>query len=150
MSCPVPPYPPPPYGQTVCPNPPYNATNFNGANTSTLYVLQSYAHNSPNFPWNTGSDAQQIYRSQQNITYFNNLNQNTLQIKTLNGSVGTVPYPQFKTQAERLMYIQGMTLTAARNQQASINQLTYVNPAAPAGVPCSTIYQIINYYSTSS
>lgn len=130
-------YPPPPYGETVCPGPPYNATNFNEANSSTLIVLKSYAHTSPNYPWNTGSNAQQIYRSQQNITYFNNLNQQTINIRTLNGSNGTVPYPQFKTQAERLMYIQGQTLTAARNQ------ITKENPSGPAGVPYSTIYQII-------
>jgi hypothetical protein len=66
------------------------------------------------------------------------LNQKTQAIKTANGSTGNVPYPQFKTQAERLMYIQGQALTAARNQ------ITGQNPSAPAGVPCSTIYGIIN------
>jgi hypothetical protein len=129
---------PPPYLTTLCPAPPYNATNFTEANPIVLSTLISYANNSPNYPWNTGIDAQQIYRSKQNVSYFNTLNQQTQTIKTANGSTGNVPYPQFKTQAERLMYIQGQALTAARNQ------ITGQNPSAPAGVPCSTIYGIIN------
>jgi hypothetical protein len=129
---------PPPYGQRECPAPPYNATNFTEANSSTLVTLQQYARDAPNYPWDTGSNAQQIYRSKQNIIYFNTLNQQTQAIKAANGLTGTQPYPQFKTQAERLMYIQGQSLTAARNQ------ITTQNPSAPMGVPCSTIYGIIN------
>ena len=140
-------YPPPPYGETLRPGPPYNATNFNSTIStdpgllSTLNTLVGYAKTQPQYPWNTGIDAQQIYRSQQNVSLFNTYNQKTLQIKTLNSAGGPsfqVPYPQFKTQAERLMYIQGMSLTAARNK------MTGQNPSSPAGVPCSTIYQIIN------
>lgn len=132
------PTPPPPFNPQVCPAPPYNATNFTSANSVVLSTLVSYANNSPNYPWATGSNAQQIYRSNQNITYFNNINQITQGIKTANGLTGKQPYPQFKTQTERLMYIQGQALTAARNQ------MTGQNPSAPAGVPCSTIYGIIN------
>ena len=131
-------YPNPPYSEVICPGPPYNATNFTSANAPVFSTIVSYANNSPNFPWNTGSNAQQIYRSQQNVTYFNNINQQTQAIKTANGSTGTIPYPQFRTQAERLMYIQGQALTAARNQ------ITGRNPSGPAGVPCSTIYGIIS------
>jgi hypothetical protein len=131
---------PPPYGQTVCPAPPYNATNFTAANSVEFSTLVNYAKNSPNYPWATGSNAQQIYRSTQNITYFNNINQQTQAIRTQNNALGSgfqIPYPRFKTDAERLMYIQGQSLTAARNQ------ITGQNPSAPAGVPCSTIYGII-------
>lgn len=128
----------PPYGETTCPAPPYNATNFTSMNSTIFSTLQQYASNSPNYPWNTGTDAQQIYRSQQNVVYFNSLNQQTQAIRSANGTSGRMPYPQFKTQAERLMYIQGQTLTAARNQ------ITGRNPSGPAGVPCSTIYGIIN------
>jgi hypothetical protein len=133
--------PPPPYNMQVCPAPPYNATNFTSANSVEFSTLVSYAKNSPNYPWNTGTDAQQIYRSNQNISYFNTINQQTQAIKTANngmGPIGQMPYPQFKTQAERLMYIQGQTLTAARNK------ITGQNPSGPMGVPCSTIYGIIN------
>ena len=126
---------PPPYSETTYIGPPYNATNFTSANPIILSTLQSYASNSPNYPWATGTDAQQIYMSKQNITYFNSLNQQTSSIKAANGQQ---PYPVFKTDRERLMYIQGMSLTSARNQ------ITGKNPSAPMGVPCSTIYQIIN------
>ena len=128
--------PPPPFQSQICPAPPYNATNFTPANAVEYSTLVSYAKNSPNYPWATGSNAQQIYRSNQNVSYFNFLNQQTIAQK--NSPTPNVPYPRFKTEAERLMYIQGMSLTAARNQ------MTGQNPSAPMGVPCSTIYQIIN------
>ncbi len=130
--------PQPPFQSQVCPAPPYNATNFTSANSVEFATLQGYARNQPQDPWAPGSNAQQIYRSDQNITYFNNLNLQTQGVKTANGSTGTRPYPVFKTDRERMMYIQGMSLTASRNQ------ITGVNPSGPAGVPCSTIYQIIN------
>ena len=126
---------PPPFQTQINATPPYNATNFTQANPIELSTLVSYANTQPQYPWDTGSNAQQIYRSKQNISYFNGINQQTQAIKATGSSQ---PYPQFKTQTERLMYIQGMTLTAARNQ------ITGQNPSAPAGVPCSTIYQIIN------
>jgi hypothetical protein len=137
---------PPPYSDTTCIAPPYNATNFNTKNSTVLSTLITYANNSPNYPWDTGSDAQQIYRSRQNIVVFNSLNQQVQAQRTFNGplgytpgtTVGNQPYPRFKTDAERLMYIQGMSLTASRNR------ITGNNPSAPMGVPCSTIYQIIN------
>jgi hypothetical protein len=137
---------PPPFQSQVCPAPPYNATNFNTQNSAELSTLITYANNSPNYPWASGSNAQQIYRSRQNIVVFNNLNQQTEAQRTANGNqgytpgitTGNQPYPRFKTDAERLMYIQGMSLTAARNR------ITGNNPSGPMGVPCSTIYQIIN------
>lgn len=137
-SCTLPSNLPPPC-EGICSAPPYNATNFTPANATEFSTLLTYANNSPNYPWNTGTDAQQIYRSRQNISYFTGLNQQTQAIKNTSG-VGLLAkqYPQFKTQAERMMYIQGQALTAARNQ------MTGQNPSAPAGVPCSTIYEIIN------
>jgi len=135
--------PPPPYCD-ICPAPPYNATNFTSANSVEFNTLLSYANNEPNYPWNTGTDAQQVYRSRQNISYFSGVNQRTQDIKNENnnriasGLPGDIQYPQFKSQAERLMYVQGMTLTSARNQ------LSGKNLSPPMGVPCSTIYEIIN------
>ena len=130
--------PPPPFQSQTCPAPPYNATNFTAANAPVFNNLVSYANNSPNYPWDTGSNAQQIYRSKANISYFSGINQQTQAIKTANGATGQIPYPQFKTDAERLMYIQGRSLTAARNQ------ITGRTTSGPAGVPCSSIYGIIN------
>jgi hypothetical protein len=126
---------PPPFQSQICPAPPYNATNFTSANSVEFNTIQNFARNSPNYPWNTGSNAQQIYRSNQNVSYFNNLNQKTLAVKNLGNNS---PFPVFKTDRERMMYIQGQSLTASRNL------ITGQNPSAPAGVPCSTIYQIIN------
>lgn len=122
----------------VCPQPPYNATNFTSANTPIYSTLVSYANTSPQYPLPAGTDANLIYRNTQNITFFNNLNQQTLAIRTLNGSNGTIPYPQFRSEAERIMYRQGLAMTAARNKMSG------QNPSIPAGVPCSTIYEIIN------
>jgi hypothetical protein len=124
---------------SICDQGPYNATNFTPANSVIYSTLQSYAHTQPQYPWDTGSDAQQIYRSQQNISYFVNMNNRTAAAKVAgNNVIGGPTYPQFRTQTERLMYLQGMTLTAARNKMSN------TNPSGPAGVPCSTIYQIIN------
>jgi hypothetical protein len=134
-------FPIPPYGERECPGPPYNATNFTSANGVVYSTLINYAKNSPNYPWNTGTDAQQIFRSNQNISYFNGINLQTQAIRSTNVSLGAasqIPYPQFKSETERLMYRQGMALTAARNN------FTGQNPSGPAGVPCSTIYEIIN------
>lgn len=143
---------PPPYSDTTCIAPPYNATNFTQANSTILNTLKSYANNSPNYPWDTGSDAQQIYRSRQNIVYFNTLNQQTAAVRAANGNqgyaagvqTGNIPYPRFKSDAERLMYIQGQALTSARNL------ISRQNPSVPMGVPCSTIYGIINNVGPAS
>jgi hypothetical protein len=127
-----------PENTQICPGPPYNATNFTPANSTIYSTLLWNADNSPQYPLPTGSNAQQIYRNTQNISYFNFINMKTQEIKTKNGSSGTLPYPQFKSEAERLMYRQGQAMTAARNC------FTGQNPSAPAGVPCSSIYGIIS------
>jgi len=124
----------------LCPGPPYNATNFTPANSTIYNALINNALTQPQYPLPTGSNAQQIYRNTQNISFFTTLNQQTQAIKSLNVnnvSSGRIPYPRFVSDAQRLMYIQGQTMTAARNN------FTGQNPSAPAGVPCSTIYGII-------
>ena len=121
-----------------CVNPPYNATNFTAANNNAFNTLVKYAKTQPQYPLNTASNASQIVASKQNISYFNAVNQQTQAVQSAPSPLQGRQYPQFKSQTERLMYIQGMTLTAARNQ------ITGQNPSGPAGVPCSTIYQIIN------
>ena len=136
-----PPPPAPPFSERECPGPPYNATNFTSG--PILSTLQSYARNSPIYPWDTGTDSQQVYKSQQNFSLFNTINQQTHAVKKENNVriasnlPGNIPYPQFTSQAERLMYTQGQVLTAARNK------ITGQNPSKPMGVPCSTIYNII-------
>ena len=129
----------PPYQEQVPVAPPYNATNFNSENGPVYSTLQSYAHNSPNYPLPQDSNQDMVQRNRANIAYFVNMNNQTQYIKTLNTTTpNRAPYPQFRSEAEKIMYIQGMAMTAARNN------FTGQNPSAPAGVPCSTIYGIIN------
>ena len=80
-----------------------------------------------------------VQRNRANIAYFVNMNNQTQYIKNINNTTpNRLAYPQFKSNQERMMYIEGMAMTAARNA------FTGQNPSAPAGVPCSTIYGIIN------
>lgn len=122
------------------PAPPYNTLNFTPESPSTFSTLASYARTQPQYPLPSGSAPDQLRALQQNTTYYSAMNQRTLAIKTLNqslGAAGQVPYPQFKSEGERLMYRQGLAMTAARNQ------LTGENPSLPAGLPASTLYQIV-------
>jgi hypothetical protein len=99
--------------------PPYNATNFTPANANVYSTLQTYGYSQPQYPLDTGSNASQIADQRQNISYFSYVQQ-----QAQNGSP-----PVFKTQAERLMYIQGQYATASRNL------ITLQNTSGPAGVP---------------
>jgi hypothetical protein len=129
----------PPYQELTPVAPPYNATNFTSENGPVYSTLQSYAHNSPNYPLPQDSNQDMIQRNRANIAYFVNMNNQTQFIKNLNTTTpAKVAYPQFKSDRERMMYIQGMAMTAARNA------FTGQNPSSPAGVPCSSIYGIIN------
>jgi hypothetical protein len=122
--------PPPPF-------PPYNAQNFTAENGPVYDTLQSYARNSPNYPLPQDSNQDMIHRNSANIALFSNMNQKTQLVKTLNTTTpAQVQYPQFKSDQERMMYIQGMYMTAARNKFSG------QNPTLPAGVKCQTIYDI--------
>jgi streptogramin lyase len=124
----------------TCPAPPYNTLTFTPANPAVFSTLASYARTQPQYPLPTGSAPDQLRALQQNVTYYSGINQQTIAIKQLNqslGVAGTVPYPQFKSEGERLMYRQGLAMTVARNQ------ITGENPSLPAGVPASTLYQIV-------
>jgi hypothetical protein len=124
-----------------CPLPPYNTLNFTSDSPSVFSTLVSYSKTQPQYPLPTGSSIDQLRTLQQNTTFYTALNQKTLDTKTLNnslGAAGKVPYPQFRSESERLMYRQGLVMAAARMQ------LSGENPPLPAGVPVSTNYQIIN------
>lgn len=118
-----------------CPLPPYNAQNFTSASPSVYNMLQAAAHTQPSYPLPPGADARQVALQTQNVSYFNTLNQKVQAAKTANLSGAS--YPTFRSESERLMYLQGQTAVAARNK------FTGQNPSLPAGVPCSTIYGII-------
>lgn len=122
------------------PLPPYNTLNFNANSPGIFSTLTSYARTQPQYPLPTGSAPDQLRALQQNVTYYSAINQQTIAIKQLNQTLGpasAVPYPQFRSEGDRLMYRQGLAMTAARNR------LTGENPSLPAGVPASTLYQIV-------
>ncbi len=118
-----------------CHVPPFTAQNFTSASASVYNMLQAAAKTQPQYPLPPGSDARQVATQTANVSYFNTLNQKVQATKTAN--LPGIPYPSFRTESERLMYLQGQAVTAARNR------FTGQNPSLPAGVPCSTIYEII-------
>ena len=123
-----------------CPLPPYNTLNFNSNSPVIFSTLQSFAKTSPNYPLPVGSNARLIAENQANLVYFNAINQQTINIRSsVQSGAANLPYPQFKSEGERLKYIQGKVTTAARSVLVPSQ-----NPVGPAGVPLSTIYQIIN------
>ncbi len=126
-----------------CPMPPYNATNFNSENGPVFNTLQSYAQTQQQYPLPAGSNANQIYRNSANVMLFNSINQKTLDIRAKNDALhAQIPYPQFKSEGERLMYRQGLATTAARTQMAGAMVASpFITPSI---VQLSTNYQIIN------
>lgn len=122
-----------------CPLPPYNTLNFTADSPMIFQTLQTYAKNSPNYPLPAGTSRRLIAENQANIAYFNAINQQTSSIQSsVKGGIKGLPYPQFKSEGERLKYRQGLAMTAARSV------LVPQNPVLPMGVPLSTNYQIIN------
>jgi hypothetical protein len=108
----------------IPPQPPYNATNFTPANAVIYNTMVNNAKTQPNYPLNSGSDSDQINRQRQNVSYFTSMQQQTQN--------GTKPFPAFKLDQRRLMYIQGQYATASRNI------ITKENTSGPAGVPFYT------------
>jgi len=120
--------------------PPYNTLNFNSNSPVIFSTLQSFAQTSPNYPLPVGSNARLVAENQANVAYFNAINQKAINVRSsVQSGAVNLPYPQFKSEGERMKYIQGKTTTAARSILVP-NQ----NPVGTAGVPLSTIYQIIN------
>lgn len=108
----------------ISPQPPYNATNFTPANAVIYNTMVNNAKTQPNYPLDSGSDSDQINRQRQNVSYFTSMQQQTQN--------GTKPFPAFRLDQRRLMYIQGQYATASRNI------ITKENTSGPAGVPFYT------------
>ena len=105
------------------PEPPYNSVK------NKNYVTFA---NQPQFPLDTGSNAQQLLEQNGALSYFMGLNQRVNAVVSTNVANGTkLPYPTFKSQTERLLYQQGQTVAAAKAR---------ANPTLTA----NTIYDIIN------
>lgn len=132
-----------PEDRVQCPLPPYNTLNFNAESPVIYNTLQNIARTAPNYPLPQDSNADQIYRNTANVSYFTFMNQQT-SATVLQNQVGGFkqPYPQFKSEQDRIKYRQGLASASARTL------FTGQNPTAPAGVPVSTIYQIITASNT--
>ena len=105
------------------PEPPYNSVK--NPNYSTFA-------NQPQFPLNTGSNAQQLLEQNGALSYYMGLNQQVAAVVSTNVAGTTnVAYPTFKSQGERLLYLQGQTAAAAKAR-------------ANSTLTVSTIYDIIN------
>lgn len=120
-----------------CVLPPANATNFTSANSTIYSMLVNHASSDPYYPLDTGSNSNEIRQYRTGVLTFATLNAQTSTIKSLNvASTLTMPYPTFRSESERIQYVYGQAMTAARNR------MTGQNPSLPAGVSCSTIFQI--------
>lgn len=134
------PQPSSPENRQTPPAPPYNTLSFNANSPNVFSTLVSYAQTQPQYPLPPGSAPDQLRQHRESLTYYSAMNQKTIAIKQLNQTIGqasAVPYPQFRSEGERLLYRQGLAMTSARNQ------LTGQNPTLPAGFPASTLYQIV-------
>jgi len=109
-----------PEERNSCPVAPYNSP-FN-PNFSTFA-------NQPQFPLDQGSNAKQVQQNTAAFSYFNGLNQQVSDMVTVNSKA---PYPTFKSQGERLLYLQGQTIAAAKSR-------------ASGTMMSSTIYSYINH-----
>jgi len=123
-----------------CPLPPYNTLNFNSDSPMVFQTLQTFARTNPNYPLPPDANRKEIAENQANVAYFSYINQETSTIRSsVKGGISNLPYPRFKTEGDRLKYIQGLATTSARSILVP-NQ----NPVGPAGIPLSTNYQIID------
>ena len=106
------------------PQPPYN---------SHLNPNFSTFSNQPQFPLNQGSNAYQISQNRQALSYFVGLNAQVSNTVTQNNANNThIPYVTFKSQSERILYMQGQAIAAAKA------------PTSNPKISCSTIYNFIN------
>ena len=107
-----------------CPMPSYN---------SVLNPNFSTFSNQPQFPLNQGSNASQVHQNIQALSYFVGLNNQVSNTVTQNKANGTrAPYLTFKSQGERILYMQGQAIAAAKA------------PTTNPRISCSTIYNYIN------
>ncbi len=128
---------PPPYQPTTCPAAPYNAPQ--NPNYAT------YAQRNPNFPLNSGSNFSQIINGQMSNTIFENINSSNQAIKATGTT--TAPYVMFKSNQERIAYLQAQVQAQSR-VQAMIYGTAISNPPtfdAPTTCQvCNSVFSIIN------
>ena len=127
----------PPYQPTNCPTSPYNAPQ------NPNYATN--AQRNPNFPLNTGSDFSQIIRGQMSNTIFENINSSNQAIKATGTT--TAPYVMFKSNQERIAYLQAQVQAQSRVQAMNYGTATARPPAFDAPTVCqvcNSLFSIIN------
>ena len=120
-----------------CPAPPYNsAQNPNFA---------TYAQRNPNFPLNKGSNFSQIIQGAANNTIFTNVNNANQAIK--NTGTLTQPYQMFKSNQERIAYLQAQVQAQSRAMAMNYGTATGNPPQFPSPTSCqvcNSLFSIIN------
>ncbi len=131
------PFSTPPYQPTGCPAPPYNSPQ------NPNYATN--AQRNPVFPLNSGSNFSQIIRGRTNNTIFENINQANQAIKA-SGST-TQPYVMFKSNQERIAYLQAQIQAGSRVQAMNYGTVTGNPPqfSTPTCCQvCNSLFAIIN------
>ncbi len=137
------PFRPPPYQPTTCPTAPYNAPQ--NPNYAT------YAQRNPNFPLNTGSNFSQIIGGQMSNTIFENINAANQAIKATGSK--TTPYVMFKSNQERIAYLQAQVQAQSRVQAMNYGTMTCRPPKYDSPTccqVCNSLFSIINGSGTCS
>jgi hypothetical protein len=125
-----------PYSPVYCPAPPYNATqNVNFATN---------AQRAPNFPYNRGSNQSQIVGQAHATTIYNYINKANQELVS---SGSTQPYKLFKTEQERIAYLQGQMAAQTRAIALTTPPPIVAPPAFPTPTAqqlCTNVFAIIN------
>ncbi len=127
----------PPYQPTSCPAPPYNAPQNSNYATN--------AQRDPNFPLNSGSNFSQTIRGRMNNTIFQNINTTNQAIKDTGST--TLPYMMFKSNQDRIAYLQAQIQAGSRIQ--AMNYGTLIGNPPEFSTPstcqlCNSLFSIIN------
>ncbi len=130
------PLPPPPFQPLGCVAAPYNSIQ------NPNYATN--AQSNINFPLNTGSNHSQVVSNIANTVLFNNINDTN---KAIKASGSTQPYMMFKSDQDRLKYIQAQSVAQTR-VMAMTGGAAVGRPAA-ASAPttsqvCNNVFSIIN------
>ena len=122
-----------PYSANLCPAPPYNAVqNVNFATN---------AQRAPNFPYNSGSNHSQLTGNTAANTIFTNINSEN---QAIVDSGLNVPYKLFRSEQERIAYLQGQMAAQTRAIAVSRAPIPPVFSTPTACQLCTNVFAIIN------
>jgi hypothetical protein len=125
-------FPPPPYDMQDPAAPPYNSQQ----NPNYATFAQRY----PVFPLDSSSNQSQVASLLASNTLFNSINAINSTIKS-SGST-TMPYVLFKTERERIQYLQGQATSQRKALAMSTGTPAFSTPTASSFT--TTVFGIIN------